>query len=85
MKVDGAVVIHVDPVTLGAGAAAGAAVAALAVDTGAAMAIVLRAAAIPTRCVLVGFMSDLPFNLCVGHVHVDRPPVARVAPVVLGA
>jgi hypothetical protein len=50
--------------TMATGATAGAAVAALAVDTGAAVAIVLRAAAIPTRRVAVGFMSNLPF-ICV--------------------
>jgi hypothetical protein len=48
--------------TMAAGATAGAAVAAPAVDTGAAMAIVLRAVAIPIRCVRFGFMSNLPFN-----------------------
>jgi hypothetical protein len=84
-KVDGAVVMYLGPTRVGAGAPAGAAVAAPAVDTGTAIAIALRAAAIPTRRVRVGFMSNLPFNLCVRHLDVDPPPAAGVAPVVLGA
>lgn len=50
MKVAGALVMNVGPTTVAVGrATAGAAVAAPAVDTGAAIAIALRAAATPTR------------------------------------
>jgi hypothetical protein len=85
MNVDGAVVMYVGPVAVAAGATSEAAVAAAAVDTGAATAIVLRAAATPIRRVRVGFMSNLPFDWRVDQVHADRPPPAGVAPVVLGA
>jgi hypothetical protein len=85
-KVDGALVMYRGPMTVAAGrATAGAAVAAPAVGAGAAIAIALRAAAIPTRRVLVGFMSNLPFNLLFDQVRVDRPPAAGIAPVVLRA
>jgi hypothetical protein len=62
MKVDGAVVMYVAPVTETAGgspAAARADVAAAAVDTGAAIAIALTAAAIGTRRARVNFLANL--------------------------
>jgi hypothetical protein len=55
MKVAGAVVTYLGPTSVAACPPAGT-VAAPAVDTGAAMAIVLRAAATATRSVRVGFM-----------------------------
>jgi hypothetical protein len=78
MKVAGAVVMYVGPTTL-AGCPAEAA--APAVDTGAAMAMVVRAA---TRCSRVSFMSNLSIGVST-NLHVDRLAAAGVAPVVLGA
>jgi hypothetical protein len=86
MKVDGALVMYRGPMTVAAGGAtAGAVVVAPAVDAGAAIAMALRAAAIPARRVLVGFMSILAFDLLLDGVRVDRAPAAGVAPVVLRA
>jgi hypothetical protein len=63
VKVDGALVMNVGPITEPAGrATAGAAVAAPAVDTGAAIAIALTAAATTKRRVRVVFMSNLRSN-----------------------
>jgi hypothetical protein len=67
-KVVGALVMYVGPTTVVARlATAGAGVEAPAVATGAAIAIALKATATPTRRVLIGFMSNLPFEL---RVHV---------------
>jgi uncharacterized protein YfiM (DUF2279 family) len=82
VKLVGAVVMYLGPTTVAAGrVTAGAAVAAAAVDTGAAMAMVVRAV---TRCVRVSFMSNLSIGVST-NLHVDRPAAAGVAPVVLGA
>jgi hypothetical protein len=54
-------------IVMARGATAGEAVAAPAVAIGAAMAIVVSAAATPMRRVLFGFISDLPFS-------VEEPP-----------
>jgi hypothetical protein len=75
-------VMIVGPTTLAARALTGTG-AASAVDAGAAMAIMLMAAATAARWVRVGFMSNLFFRFA-GHVHIDRPAAAGVAPVVLG-
>jgi hypothetical protein len=65
MKVAGALVMNLGPTTVSAGrTTAGAAVAAPAVDTGAASAIALRAAATPTSRVRVAFMSNLVSFAC---------------------
>jgi hypothetical protein len=61
MKVDGALVMYVAPVTEAAGGSPGPAAAA--VDTGAAMAIALRAAATRTRRARVGFTANKPLTL----------------------
>jgi hypothetical protein len=67
-KLDGAVVMKVVPATVAGGLAAGAVVAAPALDTGAAMAIALRTVATPIRRVRVGFMAHLPFKFGVHHI-----------------
>jgi hypothetical protein len=61
MKVVGAVVMYVGPVIVAAGPSTGPAAAA--VDTGAAMAIALRAAATRTRRARVGFLANLALAL----------------------
>jgi hypothetical protein len=61
MKVVGAVVMYVGPVTVAAGPST--APAAAAVDTGAAMAIALKAAATHTRRARVGFLANLALAL----------------------
>jgi hypothetical protein len=66
-NVDGALVTYVAPMTVSAGrAVVGAAVAAPAVETGAAIAMALRTVASPVRRIPVVFMSNLPFHLCRG-------------------
>jgi hypothetical protein len=63
-KVDGALVMYVGPMTVVAGwGAVGAAVAAPAVETGAAIAIALSALATTKRRVRRDFMSNLSFTL----------------------
>jgi hypothetical protein len=68
MKVAGALVMNVGPVTVATGGPAGAAVTAPADATGAAVAIAPRATTHPKRRVRIGFMSNLPFDVCVNHV-----------------
>jgi hypothetical protein len=77
MKVVGALVVYTGPTIVSVGRAlAGAAVAALAVVTGAAIANALRAAANPIRLIREGFMSILPFM--VSGVLVAYDPLTAV-------